>query len=124
MENKALSIQEIVEMDQTKYANTVFIFENTGDLTNQQSGESKIQKALKYARNMRQLELEQVPTYRFFQIKKCITKSQKQEMITLQFIDIASSIFYDDIKAQQGFSALINSTISHEMRNPLNAIIS
>ena len=45
-------------------------------------------------------------------------------MITLQFIDISASIFYDDIKAQEGFSTLINSTISHEMRNPLNAIIS
>ena len=45
-------------------------------------------------------------------------------MITVQFIDISASIFYDDIKAQEGFSTLINSTISHEMRNPLNAIIS
>lgn len=73
---------------------------------------------------MRHLELDQVPSYRFFQIKKCVTKSNNQEMVTLQFIDIASQIFYDDFKAQQGFSTLINSTISHEMRNPLNSIIS
>ena len=42
---------------------------------------------------------------------------------TLQFIDVAPKIFYDDIKAQEEFSTLINSTISHEMRNPLNSII-
>ena len=48
---------------------------------------------------MKHLELEQVPTYRFFQIKKCVTKLSESDMITLQFIDISSSIFYDDIKA-------------------------
>ena len=49
--------------------------------------------------------------------------ASEREMCTLQFIDIAADIFYDDIKAQEDFSTLINSTISHEMRNPLNAII-
>jgi signal transduction histidine kinase len=43
---------------------------------------------------------------------------------TLQFVDISSKIFYDDLKAQEEFTSLINSTISHEMRNPLNSIIS
>ena len=73
---------------------------------------------------MMNLELEQVPSYRFFQIKKSIYTLNGEEMITLQFIDIDPNIFYDDLKAQEGFSTLINSTISHEMRNPLNAIIS
>ena len=43
---------------------------------------------------------------------------------TLQFIDISAKIFYDDIKAQEEFMSLSTSTISHEMRNPLNSIIS
>lgn len=42
----------------------------------------------------------------------------------MQFIDISAKIFYDDIKAQEEFMSLITSTISHEMRNPLNSIIS
>jgi len=45
------------------------------------------------------------------------------ERFTLQFIDISSKIFYDDIKAQEEFSSLMNSTVSHEMRNPLNSIV-
>lgn len=43
---------------------------------------------------------------------------------TIQFIDIQGKIFYDEIQAQSRFMTVINSTISHEMRNPLNSIIS
>lgn len=43
--------------------------------------------------------------------------------ITLQFFDLNSKIFYDDIKAQEEYMSLTNSTISHEMRNPLNSIL-
>ena len=46
------------------------------------------------------------------------------ERYTLQFIDISAKIFYDDIKAQEKFMSVITSTISHEMRNPLNSIVS
>ena len=46
------------------------------------------------------------------------------ERYTIQLIDISSSIFYDDIKAQEDYMSLINSSISHEMQNPLNSIIS
>ena len=46
------------------------------------------------------------------------------ERYTLQFIDISAKIFYDDIKAQEEFMSVITSTISHEMRNPLNSIVS
>jgi signal transduction histidine kinase len=39
------------------------------------------------------------------------------------FIDISSKILYDTSKAEGELLSLINSTISHEMRNPLNSII-
>ena len=39
------------------------------------------------------------------------------------FIDISQKILYDTSKAEGEFLSLINSTISHEMRNPLNSII-
>ena len=45
------------------------------------------------------------------------------ERYTIQFIDISSKIFYDDMKAQEEFMSVITSTISHEMRNPLNSIV-
>jgi len=43
---------------------------------------------------------------------------------TIQFIDISSRIFYDELKAQEQFTTLYTSSISHEMRNPLNSIMS
>jgi len=39
------------------------------------------------------------------------------------FIDISQKILYDSSKAEGEILSLINSTISHEMRNPLNSII-
>lgn len=37
--------------------------------------------------------------------------------------DISQNILYDSSKAEGELLTLINSTISHEMRNPLNSII-
>ena len=39
------------------------------------------------------------------------------------FSDVSSKILYDTKKAEGELLTLINSTISHEMRNPLNSII-
>lgn len=52
---------------------------------------------------------------------KGTTKMDNKTMIC--FIDISQKILYDTSKAEGEFLALINSTISHEMRNPLNSII-
>ena len=41
----------------------------------------------------------------------------------LCFSDVSSKILYDTKKAEGELLTLINSTISHEMRNPLNSII-
>jgi signal transduction histidine kinase len=41
----------------------------------------------------------------------------------LCFSDISQKILYDTTKAEGELISLINSTISHEMRNPLNSII-
>lgn len=42
----------------------------------------------------------------------------------ISFIDISRKILYDTSKAESDLLCLINSTMSHEMRNPLNSIIS
>ena len=44
-----------------------------------------------------------------------------KEMIC--FMDISQKILYDTSKAESELLSLINSTISHEMRNPLNSIL-
>jgi len=52
-------------------------------------------------------------------------KGQKKddEQVMLSFTDISQKILYDTSKAEGELLSLINSTISHEMRNPLNSII-
>ncbi len=43
-------------------------------------------------------------------------------MVMLQIIDISSNILYDKSKTQNQFLSIINATVSHEMRNPMNSI--
>jgi signal transduction histidine kinase len=45
------------------------------------------------------------------------------DKIMMTFNDISQKILYDSSKAEGELLSLINSTISHEMRNPLNSII-
>jgi signal transduction histidine kinase len=43
-------------------------------------------------------------------------------MVIFQIIDISDSILYDQSKAENEFLSLMNATVSHELRNPLNSI--
>ena len=43
-------------------------------------------------------------------------------MHMIQAIDISADILYDNAKAQRQFQEMSNACLSHEMRNPLNAI--
>ena len=43
-------------------------------------------------------------------------------MSMLTINDISSSFLYDQSKAKNEFLSIINATVSHEMRNPLNSI--
>ena len=65
---------------------------------------------------------EFLPSFKFFQFKKSRIRGDKQKQM-LCFIDISQKILYDTSKAEGELLTLINSTISHEMRNPLNSII-
>ena len=42
----------------------------------------------------------------------------------IKLIDVTDTVNYDLSKEQNELLALINATVSHELRNPLNAIIS
>ena len=79
---------------------------------------------------MKDIDEEFIPTFKFFKINKSKVEavatghdlsSGKKTMIC--FIDISQKILYDTSKAEGELLSLINSTISHEMRNPLNSII-
>ena len=74
---------------------------------------------------MKDVNIEFMVTFKFFKIQKSIVKSLPGEptKFMLAFVDISQKILYDTSKAQTELLSLINSTISHEMRNPLNSII-
>ena len=74
---------------------------------------------------MKDVNVDYMATFKFFKIQKSIVKTKADEPIKfmLAFVDISQKILYDTSKAQTELLSLINSTISHEMRNPLNSII-
>ena len=120
------SLLEMLNMKQNDISSRVFMFNDKAkDLFNSANEFSEIQSAIKGCSQFKGLDLENIPTFKYFQIKRNMTVTQEgKERFTMQFIDISAKIFYDDIKAQEEFMSLITSTISHEMRNPLNSIIS
>lgn len=69
------------------------------------------------------IDKEKMPKFKYFQIKKSFVKGETEKSM-LSFIDISRKILYDTSKAESDLLSLINSTMSHEMRNPLNSIIS
>ena len=49
--------------------------------------------------------------------------SSKNETFLVQVIDLSHKMFYTEIKERESILQMINATVSHELRNPLNAII-
>ena len=41
----------------------------------------------------------------------------------VQVIDVSDKLLYNEMKAEQNLLTLINATVSHELRNPLNSLI-
>ena len=87
--------------------------------------ETPIERMLKNLKCMRGIDAEFMPTFKFFQFKKSNIRDcfSDEEQVMLTFNDISQKILYDTTKAEGELLSLINSTISHEMRNPLNSII-
>ena len=50
-------------------------------------------------------------------------KRNNKTMKILQIVDISHTILYGQIQAKNDMLSLINACVSHELRNPLNAII-
>ena len=43
-------------------------------------------------------------------------------MVLIQFINISSNFLYDQEKAKNDLLSIINASVSHDLRNPLNSI--
>ena len=88
-------------------------------------GESKnIDQIIKNLSCMKGIDEEYIPKFKFFKINKSQVKGTGDvDKIMICFVDISQKILYDTSKAEGELLSLINSTISHEMRNPLNSII-
>lgn len=115
-------------MTQEEVSRIVFSFDRktceTNIFSNKQFEYNFIRDAIQHAPIMNGIPSSRIPSFQLFQIKKSETVSKEGiQRCTLQFIDISKEIFYDDIKAQEDYATLMNSNISHEMRNPLNSII-
>ena len=57
---------------------------------------------------------------KYFQFK--VTFLEGDNLRIVQIVDISSTILYGESKAQNEFLQLINATVSHELRNPLNSL--
>ena len=44
-------------------------------------------------------------------------------MMMLQIQDVSDSVLYDQSKEKNEMLSILNATVSHELRNPLNSII-
>ena len=49
-------------------------------------------------------------------------KSKNNKKFIVQIIDISAHIMHDIAIGEKKFLQLINATVSHEMRNPINSI--
>jgi hypothetical protein len=78
----------------------VFTFKK--EINNVISGQSytDIQEAIFGAPNLLGIAKENLPNFRYFQIKKGINiQDNGEKQFIIQFMDISSKIFYDDMKA-------------------------
>ena len=60
----------------------------------------------------------------FFEITLQKLKSNLEEVSCLKFTDVTIKVKHDHIEGKSHILETINATVSHEMRNPINSIIS
>ena len=102
----------------------VFMFkDNHGCLFDQQEF-TEIQEVLQACSPFRDFDKKLIPTYKYFQVKRNTVETiNRTKRHPLQLIDISAKVFYDDMRAQEEYMNITSSSISHEMRNPLNSIL-
>lgn len=63
---------------------------------------------------------EETLKYEFVQVKISRTRSKVK---LIQIIDISERVLNNMMKSEKVLLTLINATVSHELRNPLNSLI-
>ena len=126
------SLRELSKLPVFELHSKVFTFNSKlsgvygNDITKMVEETSNLDLIIQNLKCMYGIDSEFVPSFKFFQFKKSIIRSSigsQEDQVMLCFSDISQKILYDTTKAEGEFLSLINSTISHEMRNPLNSII-
>ena len=106
VEEQYLSFDQLLEMESNKLEQTIFKMKFSDLETGTGTG----------------LNIQQ--QYQFIQFRVKDYEKGDQKMKLLQIIDVTSYILYTEFKAKNQFTSLINACVSHELRNPLNSIIS
>jgi len=60
--------------------------------------------------------------FRFVRVRKQIYQRKGATLCMIQIADISKSIMIDQITTEKQLYEVINTTVSHEMRNPINSI--
>ena len=63
---------------------------------------------------------ENAPDFKYVHLK---VKNIKNKRTLIQMIDMSDKMLYNEVKAEQKFQTLMNAAVSHELRNPLSALI-
>ena len=66
---------------------------------------------------------ENSPEFKYVYLKIIKLKNHEQERVLIQIIDMSHKMLYNEVKAEQHFSMLMNGAVSHELRNPLYALV-
>lgn len=69
-----------------------------------------------------QLSVTDWPIFNYVQIRRQHINTFFAKKKVLQFIDISQKVMYDKAMAERKLMSIINATVSHEMRNPINSI--
>ena len=79
---------------------------------------------IKYPPSDAEKDTEQEANYRYVQIKLSKFKRNNKTKHIIQIINISNTILYNQSVAENKALGMINACVSHELRNPLNSIIS
>jgi len=81
---------------------------------------AQAQMITKKLRELRKEKKEEC--FDFFMIKLIQLPTEGEREVAIQITDVSIKIFNDSLRQEQKYLTLINTTISHEIRNPINSM--
>lgn len=68
------------------------------------------------------VECSSQQTFKYVQIHREVVQTMFSKHEVLQLIDVSEKVLYEMALGEKRIISLINATVSHDMRNPLNSI--